>query len=85
MEPAEFQQTQSAMKQVLVREGFDETFAEELSFYLVQAIRDVPTLIALLSESELHRSEEIMDATYDLLANRFALQRAAEMLHLPNT
>lgn len=83
MEPSEFRETQNALKQVLVREGFQETFAEELSFNLVQAVRNVPTLLTLLSKSESYSSEKIMNATYDVLANRFALQRAAEMLHLP--
>lgn len=71
---------QNRLLEVLLADGYSQKEAEEISFFVSQGIRDVPPLLHLLSDGEIHSSEEIMEAIYDVLVNRSALEEAYKLL-----
>ena len=68
------------VREKLIRAFVDHPDAQKLGFYVAQAIRDVPTLLGLLNDSENHSNEEILDAIHAVVANHFALSEANRLL-----
>jgi hypothetical protein len=75
-----FIKAQDSLKKVFVDDGYSVEKSQELSFLIVQGIRDVPVLIELLENIENHQTVEILDAVFDVLVNRRALDKAYNIL-----
>jgi hypothetical protein len=75
----QFEILQAKLTKALV-EGYDHPNAQELGFFVAQAIRDVPTLLQLLEETDKHSNDEILDAVHMVVANHFALSEANRLL-----
>ena len=61
-------------------EGYNHPDAQELGFYVAQAIRDVPELLRLLDDYESHSNNEILDAIHAVVSNHFSLVQANRLL-----
>ncbi len=75
-----FEELQNNLVTVFKSEGFDQVEAEELGFCVAQGVRNVPSLLKMLSKLEQYTSDEVMDAVHDVLANIHALQEANDLL-----
>jgi hypothetical protein len=74
-----FNDIQARLKEVFIK-GYNHPQAEELAFFVAQAIRDVPTLLRLLNAQEKYSNEEIIDAVHNVVANHHALSEANQIL-----
>ena len=61
-------------------EGYNHAHAQELGFYVAQAIRDVPVLLRLLDDYESHSNDEILDAIHAVVSNHSSLTEANRLL-----
>ncbi len=61
-------------------EGYNHPDAQELGFYVAQAIRNVPDLLRLLDDYENHSTDEILDAIHAVVCNHFSLNEANRIL-----
>ena len=61
-------------------EGYNHPDAQELGFYVAQAIRDVPKLLALLEEYEKHSTDEILDTIHAVVSNHFSVTETNRLL-----
>jgi hypothetical protein len=75
-----FEEVQNKLIKVLLEDGYIQKESEEIGFFIAQGIRDVPTLLGLLDEVEAHSTDEIMNAIYNVLLNRSALEEAYKLL-----
>jgi hypothetical protein len=75
-----FLNLQKQIENVLLKDGYSQKQSEELSFFVAQAVRDVPRLLTLLEKPEDSSTEEIMDAIHLFLSNQFAFQEANKIL-----
>lgn len=74
-----FNDIQTKLKDAFIK-GYNHPQAEELAFYVAQAIRNVPTLLQLLSAPEKYSNDEILDAIHAVVANHLALNEANQIL-----
>lgn len=61
-------------------EGYNHVEAQDLGFYVAQAVRDVPPLLRMLEQYDQHSNDEILEAVHDFVANHFALSEANRLL-----
>lgn len=86
-EKREFEQFKS-VEEKLTRafvEGYNHPQAQELGFYVAQAIRDVPALLKMLENYESHSNDEILDAIHAVVSNHFSLTEANRVLSSVNS
>ena len=62
-------------------EGRERLEAEKVALYLVQGIRDIPKLIAMIGEVNAHTKGELTQAITSVLDNASALEKARAILH----
>ena len=79
IEFAWFNDIEAKLKRVFI-EGYNHPQAEELGFYVAQAIRNLPTLLRLLEKPENHSNDEILDAVHGVVCNHLALNEANQIL-----
>jgi hypothetical protein len=75
-----FKGVQDKLTDTFLRDGHSPSESQELGFLMAQAVRDVPALLRVLEEPDRHSNDEIMDAIYDVLSNRYSLIEVARML-----
>ena len=81
-EKSEFEQFE-VVQDKLVRalaQGYSHLDAQNVGFYVAQAIRDVPMLLGLLDDFDNHSNDEILNAIHAVVANHFALSEANRLL-----
>lgn len=61
-------------------EGRERLEAEKIALYLVQGIRDIPKLIAMIAEADSHAPKEINEAILAVLDDATALEKARAVL-----
>ncbi len=75
-----FEDVRRKLVEVFERAGYTELDAEKVALYIVQGIRDVPKLIAMLGEADSHTQEEISEAINAVLLNASAMEKARAFL-----
>jgi hypothetical protein len=75
-----FEDIRRKLADVFMREGRARLEAEQLALYVVQGVRDVPKLLAALTEESAHADAEILYTVGTILENASALYKAREML-----
>lgn len=78
-ESIEFEEIREKLSQAFI-EGYNHPQAQDLGFYVAQAVRDVPQLLRILAEYEQHSNQEILDAIHAVVANHLALSEANRIL-----
>lgn len=78
-----FEDVRRRLVEVLVTEGRERLEAEKISLYVVQGLREMPRLVKMLSESRSHPRAEILASLMLVLENAGALEKAREMLLIP--
>ena len=63
-----------------IGEGRERLEAEKLALYLVQGMRDIPKLIAIIAEADTHTHAEVNKAIDAVLENAPALERARAII-----
>ena len=79
-----FEDARRRLVEVLVSEGRERLDAEKIALYVVQGLREMPRLVKMLSESRTHPRAEILSVLRLTLENASALEKAREMLFVPN-
>ena len=77
-----FEEARHRLAETFVREGHAPLRAEKIALYIVQGIREMPKLLTAISagETELHRSQQILDTVRGVLDNAASLDKARKML-----
>ncbi len=78
-----FEDVRRRLVEVLVSEGRERLDAEKISLYVVQGLREMPKLVKMLSESRSHPRAEILASLRLTLENAGALEKARELLVVP--
>lgn len=80
-----FEDVRRRLVEVLVSEGRERLDAEKIALYVVQGTREMPKILKMLSESRSHPRAEILAALKLALENASALEKARELLIVPDT
>jgi hypothetical protein len=78
-----FEDVRRRLVEVLVTEGRERLDAEKIALYVIQGLREMPRLVKMLSESRSHPRAEIIASLMLVLENAGALEKAREMLLIP--
>ena len=77
---ARFEGIENKLIEVFKEDGYDFLQAQELGFFVAQAMRNVPPLLRLLDGVEQHSTDEIMDAVHGFLCNHYAFEQAHRII-----
>ncbi len=75
-----FEDVRRRLVQFYQAEGRERLEAEKIALYLVQGMRDIPKLIAMIAEADSHTHKEISDAINAVLDDETALEKARAVL-----
>jgi hypothetical protein len=75
-----FEEIRRKLVELFVTEGHERLEAEKIALYIVQGVREVPKLLAILAEIRSHARLEVLETLRDVLENASALTKAKAIL-----
>ncbi len=75
-----FEEIRRKLVELFVTEGHERLDAEKIALYIVQGVREVPKLLAVLAEIRSHTRPEVLATLRDVLENASALGKAKVLL-----
>lgn len=75
-----FEEIRRKLVELFVTEGHERLDAEKIALYIVQGVREVPKLLAVIAEIRSHTRLEALESIRDVLENASALTKAQALL-----
>ena len=75
-----FEEMRRKLVELFVTEGHERLDAEKIALYVIQGVREVPKLLAMLAEIRSHARSEVLETLREVLENGAALGKAQAML-----